>query len=156
MEIKGRIDSVLVLLPAWVISYHSISHQRTTVMYSGMFGWLTPFHPACCVHKKILNPFLASWCFKTYVMFWLLKIADHRSALVDLLFLKNRENLAQIFEYIFSWSECFQFKSLLLGEEVPVDNILSNVGWRPNTRNSLGRWREILSTHWHLGFSENF
>ena len=55
---------------------------------------------------------------------------------VDLLFLKDRENAAQIFEYIFSRSERFQFKPLLLGE-VPVDNILSNVGWRPKTRNSL-------------------
>ena len=36
------------------------------------------------------------------------------------------------------------------------DNIMSNVGWRPNTRNSLARWRDILSTHWHLAFSENF
>ena len=33
--------------------------------------------------------------------------------------MKNRENVAQIFEYKFSWSERFQFKSLLLGEEVP-------------------------------------
>ena len=37
-----------------------------------------------------------------------------RYELLDLLFLKNRENVAQIFEYIFSWSERFQFKSLLL------------------------------------------
>ena len=35
---------------------------------------------------------------------------------VDLLFLKNRENVAQIFEYIFSRSERFQFKSLLPGK----------------------------------------
>ena len=58
---------------------------------------------------------------------------------VDLLFLKNSENVAQIFEYtginyIFSRSERFQFKSLLLGGGGgPWDNILSNVGWRPNT-----------------------
>ena len=51
---------------------------------------------------------------------------------VDLLFLKNRENVAQIFGYIFSLSERFQFKSLLLGGG-PWDNIFSNVGWRPNT-----------------------
>ena len=57
---------------------------------------------------------------------------------VDLLFLKNRENVAQIFENIFSPSERFQFKSLLLVGG-PWNNILSNVGWRPNTRNSLGR-----------------
>ena len=34
---------------------------------------------------------------------------------VDLLLLKNRENVAQNVEYIFSRSERFQFKSLLLG-----------------------------------------
>ena len=57
---------------------------------------------------------------------------------VDLLFLKNRGNVAQIFEYIFSWNERFQLKSLLpVGG--PWDNILSNVGWRPNTCNYLGR-----------------
>ena len=41
--------------------------------------------------------------------------------------------------------------------ERPWDNILSNVGWRPNTSNFLGCWREILSTHRHrnLGLSEN-
>ena len=61
---------------------------------------------------------------------------------VDLLFLKNRENVSQIFEYtVYSLGvKRFQFKSLFLEEEeVPVDNIMSNVGWRPNTRNSLGR-----------------
>ena len=66
---------------------------------------------------------------------------------VDLLFLKNRENVVQIFDRIFSRSQRFQFKSLLLGEGGPWDNIMLNVGWRPNTRNSLGRSREILSTH---------
>ena len=53
------------------------------------------------------------------------KIADLQSSyratrwramsFVDQLFLKNCENVSEIFEYIFSWSERYQFKSLFLG-----------------------------------------
>ena len=52
----------------------------------------------------------------------------------QMLFLKIREIVSPIFEYIFCRSERFQLKYLLLGE-VPG----TNVGWRPNTCNSLGR-----------------
>ena len=65
---------------------------------------------------------------------------------VDLLFFFNRENVAQIFEYIyiFSRSERFQFKSLLLGE-VPTGTIWTQ---------GVARWPfGVIRT---LGFSRPF
>ena len=58
-----------------------------------------------------------------------------RYELVDLLFLKNRENLTQIYCILLK-SEHFD-KLFCFWGEGPWDNILSNVGWRPNTCNFL-------------------
>ena len=73
---------------------------------------------------------------------------------VDLLFLENRENVAQIFEYIFSRSERFQFKSLLHGEG-PWNNIFSD-GVRSRIQIILGVMKKRLQIrHRNIEFLED-
>ena len=87
-------------------------------------------------------------------------ISRHRVAryeLVGLLFLKNRENVAQIFEYVVSertFVEIFEyvvsertFLSRVFGFEGSWNNILSDEGRRPITDNFWGPWDSLFENY---------
>ena len=52
--------------------------------------------------------------------------------------LTNHENVTQILNILYCYRVNILTQIFASGGG-PWDNILSNVGWRPNTRNSLGR-----------------
>ena len=98
-------------------------------------------------HTLWLMPGLKATNNRNTEIYFLLQLLENSRSMsvVDLLFLKNRENVTQI-SNIYCYRVNILTQIFASGGGGPWNNILSNVGWRPNTCNSLGRRREILST----------